>query len=140
MQFIHYLWAFRVWNKSCSVNLDLAFNLHGPKYAGECTGVLLTKISVLSSSRGMYHSPLQRRVSIPQYPSDPVLYPCLTHACCCHYNSYPPVPYVSKPTMPSIYPTIPIQQQTVCRPAVPIKDSPQRSMQTSGIFPAIPNF
>ena len=118
---------------------NLAFNLHCPKYAGECTGVLLTKISVLSSSRGVYHSPLQRRISNPQYPPDPVLYLCLTHACYCHYNSYPPVACGSKSALPSIYPTIPIHSQTVCRPGGSTKPNLKRSIQP-GIFPAIPSF
>ena len=127
--------------------IDLAFSLHNPNYPGECTGVLLTKISVFSSTNAPAGTSAPRRMYMPQLSSGPTLYPCITHACCCHYNSFPlptQAHYVCKPVVPcardsSIYPGS-LQQDRLSASCSPVRIQPIHTVPIQKPLAAIPSY
>lgn len=127
--------------------VDLAFSLHNSAYPGECTGVLLTKISVFSSINSSSGGPAPRRMSMPQLSSGPTLYPCITHACCCHYNSFPlpsPGHYLCTPVAPcardsSIYPGL-LQQEGLKASVLPVRTQPVHTVPLQKQMAATPSY
>ena len=126
---------------------NLAFSLHNSAYPGECTGVLLTKISVFSSINSSSGGPAPRRMSMPQLSSGPTLYPCITHACCCHYNSFPlpsPGHYLCTPVAPCardspIYPGL-LQQEGLKASVLPVRTQPVHTVPLQKQMAAIPSY